>query len=228
VLEAERGRRTLEEEGKRRSRWSASERQLGSGRNETQRRDQADEEDGKKHHPSASTLLRRALRVRGCRAPAPHGCRRCFTGGVRGEKLEDRVSERGCSWHARLGARQGCHRNSGDGEPYPRVSLSVTCHKALSRTRPHLILCHRRGRRALPGANLIRSRVAGVGELSGPFAGDNYPLADRFDNLLVHFIDAQVAFDEDHPVPLTLGDLAVFLPHTAEECILFLLEATFI
>ena len=49
-----------------------------------------------------------------------------------------------------------------------------------------------------------------------------------FDNLLVDFVDGQVAGDQDYTVGFAGGDFAVFLPHTAMEGVLLLLEAVFV
>jgi len=44
----------------------------------------------------------------------------------------------------------------------------------------------------------------------------------------VHFVDAQLAFDQGHTVGFALGDVAVFLPDATIESILFLFESVFV
>ena len=51
---------------------------------------------------------------------------------------------------------------------------------------------------------------------------------DGFDDLLVDFIDAQIAFDHHDTVWFPTGDFAVLFPHALEELALLLLEAVFI
>ena len=53
-------------------------------------------------------------------------------------------------------------------------------------------------------------------------------LGDSFYDLLVHFIDAEVAFNEDDAVGLAARYFAILLPHAFEEFALFLLEAIFV
>ena len=54
------------------------------------------------------------------------------------------------------------------------------------------------------------------------------PLGDGFDDLLVDFVDGEVAFDQDDALGLAGGDLAVFLPDAAIESVLLGLEAVFV
>ena len=50
----------------------------------------------------------------------------------------------------------------------------------------------------------------------------------RLHNLLVDFIDGEVALNEDYAVGVAGGDLAVFLPDAAVEGVLLLLKAVFV
>ena len=59
---------------------------------------------------------------------------------------------------------------------------------------------------------------------SAPARGQ-LPFGDGFDNLLMHFVDGEVAFDAHDALRLTGGDFAVFLPNTAMECVLLKLKA---
>ena len=63
---------------------------------------------------------------------------------------------------------------------------------------------------------------------SGAMAGGHEALGNGFDDLLVDFIDAEIAFDEDDAVRFAGGDFAVFLPGAAVEGVLLLLEAVFV
>ena len=54
------------------------------------------------------------------------------------------------------------------------------------------------------------------------------PFGNGFDDLLVSFIDAQIAFNHYDAGWIPAGDLAVLLPYAPEELALFLLEAIFI
>jgi hypothetical protein len=54
------------------------------------------------------------------------------------------------------------------------------------------------------------------------------PFGDGFDNLLVNFVDGQVALDYHHPFWLALSDLPELLPDAAIKCLLLLLKAAFI
>ena len=54
------------------------------------------------------------------------------------------------------------------------------------------------------------------------------PFGNGFDDLLVSFIDAQIAFNHYDAVWIPAGDLAVLLPYAAEELALFLLEAVLV
>ena len=49
-----------------------------------------------------------------------------------------------------------------------------------------------------------------------------------FHDLLVDFVNAKVAFDENNALGLAARDLVIFLPDAAEEGILFLFEAAFV
>jgi len=51
------------------------------------------------------------------------------------------------------------------------------------------------------------------------------PRGYRFHNLLVYLIDAQVAFNQHQAIRFACGNLAVFLPHTPIEGVLFGFEA---
>ena len=46
------------------------------------------------------------------------------------------------------------------------------------------------------------------------------PHGDRFDHLLVDFVDAEIAFDDNHAVRFAGGDLAVLLPDAAVKFVL--------
>lgn len=63
---------------------------------------------------------------------------------------------------------------------------------------------------------------------SGLFAGGDQSLRDCLDDLLMYFLDGQVALDQDHTVGLPLSNLAVFFPNAAKESVLLLLETAFV
>ena len=53
-------------------------------------------------------------------------------------------------------------------------------------------------------------------------------LGDGLDDLLVDFIDAEVAFDEDDALGLASGDFAVLFPYAAIEGVAFGFEAVLV
>ena len=64
--------------------------------------------------------------------------------------------------------------------------------------------------------------------MSGCAVEGDQTFGDGFYDLFVDFVDAEIAFDDDDAVGFATGDLAVLLPHAAEELALLLLEAVFI
>ena len=58
--------------------------------------------------------------------------------------------------------------------------------------------------------------------------GEEDAFGDGFDDLLVDFVDAEVALDEDDAVGFAGGDFAVLLPDAAEEGVVLLLEAVLV
>ena len=68
------------------------------------------------------------------------------------------------------------------------------------------------------------ARFLGLGFLRGR----DDALGDGLDDLLVDFVDGEVALDEDDAVGLAGGDFAVLFPDAAEEGVLLRLEAVFV
>lgn len=140
------------------------------------------------------------------------------------QKRQNRICQRRCPGQARLRASQRRHRNRGDSQPYPRMSLSVSCHGQLGAENKLISYC-------ATNAVLAIDRLGQGGCLckgSGLFAGSDQPLRDCLDDLLMYFLDGQIALDQHHAVGLSLGDLAVFFPNAAKERVLLLLETAFV
>ena len=49
-----------------------------------------------------------------------------------------------------------------------------------------------------------------------------------FDHLLVDFVDAEVAFNDNYALRFAGGDFAIFFPDAAVKIVLLLLEAAFV
>src|SRR5580693_6649247 len=56
----------------------------------------------------------------------------------------------------------------------------------------------------------------------------NKSFGDGFDDLLMHFVDGEVAFYENDAIGLACRDFAVLMPDAAVEVLLLLLKAVFI
>jgi hypothetical protein len=151
-LGTERRRRALKREGKYRGRGGPAKTEGEPGRDQAQRRNQTNEQDGQHWGPDAGMGAIGQSRPGLPAGAVPEEMRvtiRRVSSGVRmtGQELQDGVGVSRRALDAGLSTGYGGHRNRRDRHPNPCASVPGQCHR-LSRageTATHLTLCHRNG-----------------------------------------------------------------------------------